>query len=60
MKVSGCDAVYHCMTCAVNGELLFQDREQEILRKMNRQVSDFCGADVLTYCIMSNHLFRSS
>lgn len=55
MKVSGCDAVYHCMTCAVNGELLFQDREQEILRKMNRQVSDFCGADVLTYCIMSNH-----
>jgi REP element-mobilizing transposase RayT len=39
----------------VNGELLFKDREKEILRKMIWQVADFCGVDVLTYCIMSNH-----
>ena len=55
MKVSGCDAVYHCMTRTVNGELLFKDREKEVLRKMIRQVADFCGVDVLTYCVMSNH-----
>ena len=55
MKVSGRAAVYHVMTRTVNGELLFKDREKEILRKMIWQVADFCGVDVLTYCIMSNH-----
>lgn len=55
MKVCGRDAVYHCMTRTVNGELLFKDREKEVLRKMIRQIADFCGVEVLTYCIMSNH-----
>lgn len=55
LKVSGRAAVYHVMTRTVNGELLFKDREKEILRKMIWQVADFCGVDVLTYCIMSNH-----
>lgn len=43
------------MTRTVNGELLFKDRDKEILRQMIRQVADFCGVEVLTYCIMSNH-----
>jgi len=51
----GVSAVYHVMTRTVNGELLFQDREQEVLRKMIWQVADFCGVEVLTYCVMSNH-----
>ena len=56
MKVGGGrDAVYHCMTRTVNGEFLFKGREKEVLRKMIRQVADFCGVEVLTYCIMSNH-----
>jgi len=55
LKVSGSDAIYHCMTRTVNGERLFGDREKEILRKMLWQVADFCGVEVLTYCIMSNH-----
>lgn len=55
MKVSGCDAVYHAMTRTVNGERLFRDREKEVLRKMIWQVADFCGVQVLTYCILSNH-----
>lgn len=55
LKVYGRSAVYHCMTRTVNGELLFKDRDKEILRKMIRQVADFCGVEVLTYCIMSNH-----
>ena len=54
-KVGGREAIYHCMTRTVNGELLFKDREKEVLRKMIRQISDFCGVEVLTYCIMSNH-----
>ena len=43
------------MTRTVNGERLFEDREKEILRKMIWQVADFCGVQVLTYCILSNH-----
>jgi REP element-mobilizing transposase RayT len=43
------------MTRTVNGERLFGDREKEILRKMLWQVSDFCGVEILTYCVMSNH-----
>jgi REP element-mobilizing transposase RayT len=43
------------MTRTVNGELLFKDREKEVLRKMIRQIADFSGVEVLTYCIMSNH-----
>lgn len=47
--------MYHCMTRTVNGERLFGDREKEVLRRMIWQVSDFCGVQVLTYCVMSNH-----
>lgn len=54
-KVSGCDAVYHCVTRTVNGELLFEDREKEMLRRMIHQVAIFSGVEVLTHCIMSNH-----
>jgi REP element-mobilizing transposase RayT len=43
------------MTRTVNGERLFDDRAKEVLRKMIWQVSDFCGVEVLTYCVMSNH-----
>jgi len=55
LKVCGTDATYHCMTRTVNGERLFGDREKEVLRKMLWQVADFCGVEVLTYCVMANH-----
>jgi len=56
LKVSGDrEGVYHCMTRTVNGERLFGDREKEVLRRMIWQVSDFCGVEVLTYAVMSNH-----
>lgn len=55
LKVGGREAIYHCMTRTVNGELLFKDREKEMLRKMMHTVADFCGVQVLTFCIMSNH-----
>jgi hypothetical protein len=43
------------MTRTVNGEMLFKDREKEMLRKMLWQVAEFCGAEILTYCVMANH-----
>ena len=54
-KIKGSVAIYHCMSRAVNGERLFERREKEVLRKMLWQVADFCGVEVLTYCILSNH-----
>lgn len=54
-KVQGSSAVYHCMTRTVDGEMLFKDREKEMLRKMIWQVADFCGVEILTYCVMTNH-----
>ena len=54
-KVSGSSAVYHAMSRTVGNAFLFEDREKEMLRKMIWQVADFCGVEVLTYCIMSNH-----
>ena len=47
--------MYHAMSRVVGGEMLLGSREKEVLRKMLWQVSDFCGVEVLTYCIMSNH-----
>jgi len=55
IKVTGQAAVYHCISRAVGGAMLFGDREKEILRKQLWQVAEFCGVEVLTYCVMSNH-----
>ncbi|NBB79246.1 MAG: transposase, partial [Verrucomicrobia bacterium] len=55
LRVRGENAVYHCMTRTVNGEVLFGRGEKEVLRKMIRQVADFSGVRVLTFCVMSNH-----
>jgi putative transposase len=49
------EAVYHCTTKTVNGEWLFDDTAKEILRRQIWLVSAFCGVDVLTYDILSNH-----
>ena len=48
-------AVYHCMTRVVNKERLFDDTAREILRRQLWLVAEYCGVEVLTYAILSNH-----
>jgi putative transposase len=48
-------AVYHCMSRSVNGERLFDDVAKEVLRKQFWQVADYCGVQITTYAILSNH-----
>ena len=48
-------AIYHCMSRTVNGEHCIDDTAKEILRKQFWQIADFCGVQILTYAIMSNH-----
>jgi REP element-mobilizing transposase RayT len=49
------EAVYHCMTRTVNGERILDDPAKEVLRKQLWQIADFCGVQILTYAILSNH-----
>jgi putative transposase len=49
------EAVYHCISRTVNGERLFGDAAKEILRRQLGQVADYCGVELVTYAILSNH-----
>jgi putative transposase len=57
LKLSPADteAAYHCMSRTVNGERLFDLTAREVLRNMIWQVAEYCGIQVLTYAILSNH-----
>ena len=48
-------AVYHCISKTVD-ERRIDEAAKEVLRKQLWQVADFCGVNVLTYAIMSNHI----
>ncbi len=53
VKMEG--GVYHCMSRVVAGDYLLGEREKAVLCKQLWQVAEFCGVEILTYCIMSNH-----
>ena len=56
LKVRDREAVYHCISRVVGGEYLLSEVCRERFRKMLWQQADFCGMEVLTYCVMSNHV----
>ncbi len=49
------EAVYHVMSRVVNGERVIDEVGREVLRKQLWRVADYCGVQVLTYAILSNH-----
>ena len=49
------EAVYHCLSRAVAGAWLFDRAAQEVLRRQLWQVAEYCGVQILTYAILSNH-----
>lgn len=56
IKVLGnAPGTYHVISRVVAGERLLNGKDREVLRKQMRQMAGFCGVEVLTYCIMSNH-----
>jgi putative transposase len=56
IKIRGRTAVYHCISRIVGGQRLLDDLGKEKLRQYIGQQAQFCGIQVLTYCVMSNHL----
>jgi REP element-mobilizing transposase RayT len=57
IKVAARDgaAVYHCISRTTGGERWFDETAREVLRKQMWQVAEFCGVQVLTYALLSNH-----
>ncbi len=57
IKASTADghSIYHVMTRTVNGAFLLDDPAKETLRKQLWQIADYCGLEVLTFALMSNH-----
>jgi REP element-mobilizing transposase RayT len=56
IKINGRGAVYHCISRVVGGERLLGDLEKEKLRQLLWQQAAFSGLEVITYCLMSNHI----
>ncbi len=56
IKIWGRGAVYHCLSRVVGGEPLLGELEKEKLRQMLWQQAAFSGIEVITYCLMSNHI----
>ncbi|MFQ3577718.1 MAG: transposase [Verrucomicrobiia bacterium] len=60
LKVEGGEGIYHCMSRVVEGRFLFDMRagvsvEAEYFVGLMRRLEAFCGVQVLTYALMSNH-----
>jgi len=47
--------IYHCISRSVWQEFIFGAEEKEFFRKMMRKFEKYCGVEVLSYCLMSNH-----
>jgi hypothetical protein len=55
LRLDGESGVYHCVSRVAGNQYLLGDKEKEVFRKQLFQVADFCGVEVLSYCVMSNH-----
>ncbi|MGH9645606.1 MAG: transposase, partial [Bryobacteraceae bacterium] len=49
------EAVYHCISRAVAREHLFDEPAREIFRRQLWVAAEFCGLQLITYAILSNH-----
>lgn len=56
IKIHGRGAVYHCLSRIVGGEPLLGDLDKEHLRRLLWQQAAFSGLEVITYCLLSNHI----
>ena len=46
---------YHVMTRTVAREFLLKDHEKDEFIRLMRKVAAFCGVEILTHAVMSNH-----
>jgi REP element-mobilizing transposase RayT len=46
---------YHCVSRVVDGQFILGEEEKDHFVVLMREFESFCGVQVLTYCVMSNH-----
>jgi len=49
------DGYYHCVSRVVDRRFVFDKAEKRHFRKWMRKLEAFCGVQIVTYCLMSNH-----
>ena len=54
--VSGRDAVYHVISRTAGQAFLFGPREKDMFRAQMLAVARFSGVEVLTFCLLDNHV----
>jgi len=48
-------AIYHCVSRVVDRQFVLGTKEKDVFVRMMREYEAFCGVQVLSYCVMSNH-----
>jgi putative transposase len=56
IKVTHLTAVYHCISRIVGEAYLLDDECKEKFRSYMWQQAEFAGLQILTYCLMTNHI----
>ncbi|OIR18964.1 transposase IS200 like protein [mine drainage metagenome] len=49
------EGYYHCMSRTAGGEWLLGEKEKEVLRTQVWKLAEYCGLELVTYALMSNH-----
>jgi beta-glucosidase len=55
VKIGRQEAVYHVISRTAYQRYSLGDGEKEMFVRMMRRQAEFCGVEVLAYCVMSNH-----
>lgn len=55
LKRPGESQVFHVMSRFVDRRHVFDEEQKEIFHRVMRQLEEFSGCEVLTYCLMGNH-----
>jgi len=48
-------SIYHCVSRVVDRQFVMGRKEKDVFVQMMREYEAFCGVQVLSYCVMSNH-----
>ena len=55
LKLPGRTTVFHAISRTVGGTPLLDDLARETLSGMIWKLAKFCGVEIITFCVMSNH-----
>lgn len=55
-RVQPRNALFHAVSRVAHKEFFFDEKERDIIVDEMRRVAAFSGVDVISYCIMSNHI----